>query len=83
LTNKEAEYVRCSISRYVGCSPDDIAIIITDENHILYDIKDFNGYNVIVGFDEMPTPHEIVEEIDEMYLVSISAEELLADEDII
>ena len=72
MNNKEAEHVRCSIARYVGCPPDSIAITtFSEESRILYSV-DYHGYNMLIGFDGLPTPQEIVEEVDEMYLVILS-----------
>ena len=78
MTNKEKEYVRCLIANAGKVPPDTIRILVdvVDEEkaYTLYVLEEYNGYDIVLGFDYIPTFEEAREEIRDLYLMSLELE---------
>ena len=72
MTNKEIEATRCVIAQAINLPPDDIATVpLSDGTSSLFTLDDYNGFNLLVGFEEVPTIKEAKESIKDLYLAAV------------
>ena len=70
LTNTEIEEIRIIVAKAAEFPPDDIKILTVPEGSpALYGIDRFNDeYDLVVGYDSIPTIKEVWKDITELYL---------------
>jgi hypothetical protein len=72
LTNKEIETTRCVIAQAINLPPDDIATVtLSEDTPSLFSLDNYNGFNLLLGFDKIPTISEAKESIKDLYLAAI------------
>jgi len=73
LTKFEILRTRIILAQSVKISPDSIEVI--DKNgkngNVLYVLNNFNGYNFVLGFCEIPTKEMAREHVKELYLSGV------------
>ena len=68
LTKKEIEKIRIIIAKAAQIPPDDINIIPEKQNKSTLYVVNYKEYNLVMGFDYIPTTKEVKEDIKELYL---------------
>lgn len=73
MTNKEIEVVRCLIGNIAKIPPDNIIIVkeIEEVSLVFYLLDNYMGKNLVLGYDEVPTLHNIREDIKDLYLMIV------------
>ena len=68
LTKKEIEQIRIIIAKAVEIPPDDINIILAKKDKPTLYVVDYREYNLVSGFNHIPTIEEVREDLKELYL---------------
>lgn len=72
LTEFEKLRTRIILAQSVGISPDSVKVINNEDNdNIIYVLDNFNGYNLVLGFCEVPTKEIARECVKELYLSGV------------
>jgi len=72
VTEFEILKTRIVLAKSIGVNPDDCVQIVKD-TRALFSI-DYNGYNLIIGFHEVPTIEKAREQIKDLYLAGLELE---------
>lgn len=73
MTNYDKLKTRVLVAQSVGISPDDIRVMEDGEenNYTIYILDEFRGYNLVLGFNEVPTVEKAREQIKDLYLSGV------------
>lgn len=76
MTDLEALRTRIVLAQSIGITPDSVKVIDTDSGlgMVLYSLDDFKGFNLLVGFIEVPTFDEAREKVKDLYLYGAEME---------
>lgn len=70
LTDQEKLFTRCLIANAVEIPPDNVRIIggSSERHPVLFALDNYRGFNLVLGFGEVPTLQEAKQKVQELYL---------------